>query len=98
MQITLGPVDGFPSGTVVDHIAVTVTAAFLAAPQTQNIPPSQSSLVITGEAAGTYQYSVVGQDAANNALGTPVTGSFTLSAPATITLQLPTAVSVTQTP
>ena len=47
-------------------------------------------------AAGSYSFSVAAQDSTGAVLGTPVTGTFTITAPATISLSLPSVVTPTQ--
>lgn len=86
----------FPAGTVVDHIAVSISDPALSPPVsvTQNVAPDTASVTFANVAPGTYTASAVAQDATGAALGVAVTVSFTVSAPATIALSLPSAISV----
>ena len=100
LAITYGLVPGFASGTVVANVVATIagTAAGNTSPQSESVVPGTASVEFTGLAADTYNFSVNGVDASGNVLGTPVTGSFTLSGsgPQTISLSLPVSVSASQ--
>jgi len=96
--IAYASVGGFAPGTAVANIQITLTgsAAGNTTPVVGTVAPGTTSADIALSVADTYGYSVVAVDASGKALGTPVTGSFVLTAPATISLQLPSTVSVTQ--
>ena len=53
------------------------------------------SLAFSPEIPDTYTYSVQQQDVNGNAIGSPITGSVVVTAPATITIFVPTAVTAT---
>lgn len=94
-SIVYTDVPGFPAGSVVDHVVVTVTSS--GASQSQNVPPGTTSVTFENLADGDYTLSVAGVDASGNTLGTPATGSFTLSTgPTTVTLSLPASVTASQ--
>jgi hypothetical protein len=97
-SITYAKVDGFPAGTVVDHIAVSITdvSTTPSTTVTQNLPPDSGSATFVNVAAGDYTFSVSGQDATNTVLGTAVAGKFSITAPATVTLSLPATASAAQ--
>ena len=92
--ITYADVPGFPVGTVVDHVLVTVTDSAVPPVNptlTQSVPDGTATVTFLNVAAGSYAFSVSGRDASGNVLGKPVTGTFTVVVPATITLSLPAA-------
>jgi hypothetical protein len=100
IAFTVGTVT-FPAGTApCDHIVVSVvgTAAGNTTPQTQTISFAAvgSPAVFQNLINDTYSVSVQNQDAANNNLGNPVVGTFTVT---TINAQISvvTAVTATQT-
>ena len=94
LAITYAEVPGFPAGSVVDHIVATVTGA---ASSSQSVAPGTSSVSFS-LAAGSYTFSVQAADASGAFFGSPVTGSFTITAPATVSLSLPASVTATQGP
>ncbi len=99
LAVTYALVPGFAQGTVVDHIACVLSDAAVPPvnpPLSQNVAPGTPSVTFANVPAGTYNFSVAGQDASNNVLGTPVTGSITIAVPTTISLSLPSAVSASQ--
>ena len=96
LAISYTVVPGFPSGSVVDNIVATVTGTLNATPVVQKAPADSASITFAGLPADTYTYSVAGVDAAGNVFGTPVSGSFTLVAPVTVSLSLPSAVTASQ--
>lgn len=86
----------FPAGTgAVAAIGATLTgtAAGNTTPVSLTIPPGATS-VSTTLAPDTYNYSIQNADAAGNNLAGPQTGSFTITAPAQVTLSLATGLSV----
>ena len=91
-------VPGFPEGSAIANIVATVTGTLPGntTPVVQKGAPDDSAFTFPGLPFDTYTYSVAGVDAAGNVFGTPVTGSFTLVAPVTVSLSLPSAVTATQ--
>lgn len=80
--------DGFPPGSVVDHILATITGAATPA-QSQAVAPGTTTITFAAVAPDTYNFTVAAMDANNNVFGTPSSGSFTVSASTTVTLSLP---------
>jgi hypothetical protein len=96
-SIQYSDVPGFPPGSAIDHIEVTVQgAAPGAAPITQNVAPGTTSVTFNSLPDDSYTISVEAVDANNNVFGTPVTGTFSISTVGTVTLSLPSAVSAGQ--
>lgn len=94
--LTYADVPGFPAGSVVDHVDVSIKDAS-GAVTTQHVAPAATSVTFENVAAGTYTASANGVDAGGNVLGTPLSATFTISAgPATISLSLPSTLSVAQ--
>ena len=93
--ITYADVAGFPAGSVVDHIAVTLTDAG-GVVTGQNVPPGTATVTFTNVAAGTYTTSVAAKSASGATFGTAVTGTFTVDAPATVNLSLPNGAAWSQ--
>lgn len=94
--VTYSPVPGFPAGSVVVNIVATITGTNPANNQTQTVAPNTASIVFANVVADTYQYSVAATDQAGNVFGTPVTGTFTATDNATVTLSIPASATVTQ--
>lgn len=96
--IVYGDVPGFPAGTVLDHITATLTGSTAGAvPISQTVPPATANVTFASVPPDTYTYSVQGIDAGGNALGTAVTGSFTVGTPdQTVTLSLPASATLVQ--
>jgi len=101
LAVIYANIPGFPAGSVVAVIQATVTgtAAGNTTPIVQTGAPGVASLVFPLTVADTYTYSVAALDASSppNTFGTPVTGTFAITAPATVTLSLPSTVSASQT-
>ena len=95
-SITYADVPGFPAGSVVSTIAVTLIGTANTTPIVQDLAPGTASVEFANIAADTYAFTVAGQDASGNVFGTAVTGTFTITAPATVTLSLPVTVTFTQ--
>lgn len=93
--ITLSPVGGFPAGTVVNHLLLTAVGSNPANTFSTNLPATATTGSLSGVAADTYAVTVQAQDINNTNLGPPAKGTITV-APPTITLNLPTAVSLSQ--
>jgi hypothetical protein len=89
---------GFAQGTVVSSVLVTVTgtASGNTTPVKQNVPDDTATVTFPLTVADTYNYSVQALDGNNNPLGTAVTGSFAITGPTTISLDLPSAVTAAQ--
>jgi hypothetical protein len=89
----------FPPTTTVAGISATIvgTAAGNTTPQTNLGGPTETSVSFS-VIPDTYNYSVVAVDSSTPpvALGTAVTGSFVVTAPATIQLSLPQTVVPSQ--
>ena len=96
LAILYSDVPGFPAGSAVSHIVASITGAVTPV-QTQTVAPGAPSVTFASVPADTYTYSVAGVDSAGNTYGTAVTGTFTVTAPATVTLSLPSAVTASQT-
>jgi len=86
----------FPAGTSVASIVATITgaAAGNTTPITQTVAAAAPSITFDNVIADSYTYSVAAVDSKGAVLGTAVTGSFTVSAPATISLSLPSTVAI----
>ena len=97
LSIDYATISGFPAGSVVSGILVTLTASVAAnSPPAQTVAPSTPSVIFLNLAADTYAYSVVAVNAAGDSFGTPVTGTLIITSPATVSLSLPSTVSATQ--
>lgn len=95
--ISYTDVPGFPAGSIVDHIVVTVTgtAAGNTLPNMQAVPPGTASVTFD-LIADDYTVSAQGFAADGTGFGKPVSTTFTITAAATISLSLPATVSATQ--
>ena len=95
LTVAYSDVPGFPAGSAVASILVSVTDTSVTPPTavTQTVSPGTTAVTFANLAAGTYSVSVAAQDASNAVLGTPVTGTFDVPVPATVTLTLPASVS-----
>lgn len=96
--ISYAPVPGFPAGSAVASVAVAIVGSNPANNQNQTVAPGTASVVFNNVAADSYTYSISAQDASTppNVFGTSVTGTFTVAAATTVTLNLPSAATVTQ--
>lgn len=84
----------FPAGTVVASIAINVTNPdATVTPLTTT--PDQASVSYNATQVGAYSVTVQAVDSAGNLLGTAVSTTFSVAAPQTVSLSLPSAVSVT---
>ena len=88
LTVVYADVPGFPAGSAVDHVAVTVTGA-VAPAVTQTVAPGTTAVIFPALGVDTYSYSIAAQDASGAVLGSAVTGTFAVTAPATVTLSLP---------
>jgi hypothetical protein len=91
LAVSYSVVDGFPEGSVVASVVATITGT-AGSPISQTVAADAASIVFVGVDADTYSYSVNAVDASGAVLGTPVIGSFVVSAPVTVSLSLPSAV------
>jgi hypothetical protein len=100
LAISYAPVPGFPAGSAVAGIQVTVTgtAPGNTTPIVQTVAPFTLNVAFPLTVADTYTYSVQAIDAATppDTFGDAVTGSFTITAPVTVTLTLPSSVVASQ--
>ena len=96
LAILYSLVPGFPAGSVVAHISASITGAVTPV-ITQSVPPDTASITFANVPADTYTFSVAAMDASGNTFGTAVTGTFTITAPATVSLNLPSSVTASQT-
>jgi hypothetical protein len=96
-SITYASVAGFPLGSVVDHIAVTITGSKSGntTPVVSNVAPGTATVTFTNLIPDTYGIVVQGMPATGPGFGSPVNASITITA-TTMSLTLPSAVSVTQ--
>lgn len=91
IAITYADVPGFPEGTVLDHISVSVTDA-AGTSLTQTVAPGTGEVDFPDLQAGNYAVVVVGNDASGAALGTPVQAGFIINGITTVTISLPSTV------
>jgi hypothetical protein len=97
VNISYSDVPGFPEGTVVDHVLVSLVATTNTNNnQSQSVPNGTTAAVFTLN-PDTYTVSVWGVSAGGQHLGSPATATFVVAAPVpvTITVNLPTGVTVT---
>ena len=95
-SISYSPVPGFPAESVVDHIVVAITGSNPANSMNQNVAPGATTAVFNNVSADSYTFSISAVDASGNTFGTPVTGSFTVTAAQPVTLSLPSAATFAQ--
>jgi predicted ABC-type sugar transport system permease subunit len=95
INITYTAVPGFAATESVASIEVQVIGTVVANNQTLSATPGQAAVAITFAASDTYTITVQGVDASGNLLGTAATTSYTAPAPVTVTLNLPSSVTVT---
>jgi hypothetical protein len=91
-------VPGFAAGTVAANVVTVITGSAVGntTPQTQSVANGATLVTFASVAADTYAYTITNTDASGTTLGTIVSGSFTITAPSTISLSLVTAATVTQ--
>ena len=95
VSITYADMPGFPAGSIVDHIVVTVVGTVNTLPNMQAVPPGTASVTFD-LIADDYTVSAQGFGADGTAFGKPVSTTFTITAPATISLSLPFTLTATQ--
>lgn len=96
LAVTYADVPGFAPGTTVGSVVATLVGAVNTTPVTQSSVTEADTITFVNVPADTYSYTVQALDANANPLGVAVVGSFTLTAPATITLSLPASVAASQ--
>jgi hypothetical protein len=97
ISLVYSVIAGFPAGSVVDHILVTVTGATAGAtPLSQKLAPDASSVTFANLPADTYTVTAQGFPAIGAGFGTPAGTTFTITAPATVSLSLPATVTAAQ--
>lgn len=90
-------VPGFPQGTVLDHIVVSLAATNPANNQSKSAAANAPSVSFANVPADTYTVSVQGAQASGAVLGTPVSQNITITQPVvTISLNLPSALTLSQ--
>lgn len=96
--LMVGPLE-FPAGSVVDHIAITATATNPANSQSVSVPAQSAAgsvAVSLTLAPDSYVLVAVALSSAGAEFGSPVTGTpnpLVISAPTTVTLMVPTALT-----
>ena len=94
LAVTFAP-QSFPAATTLGSIVASLTgsASGNTTPVVQTVASGTASIVFSAVVADTYAISVQQQDGNGNALGAAITGSVVVTAPSTITLQVPVAVN-----
>ena|SRR6185437_5157864 len=95
--ITYATVAGFPLGSVVDHISVTVTGTKSGntTPVVQNVAVGTASVTFANLAPDTYGITVQAMPVSGAGFGQPAVSSFSITA-TTVSLVLPSVVVVSQ--
>ena len=93
--ITYASVAGFPVGSAVDHVEVSVVDQANNITK-QNVPNGTASVTFPNLPDGSYTFTIQAFSAAGAGYGTPVTGTFTLQTAQTISLSLPSAAQFSQ--
>jgi phage-related tail fiber protein len=86
----------FAPGTVVASMAVSITGTVAANNQTVTVAAGAILAQFLNVAADTYTVSAQAQDSNGNPLGTAATTTIAVTAPANISLSLPSTLTVTQ--
>lgn len=94
--LTFGDLDVTASPVAIDHYEVTMTPAGGVA-LGQAVPAGIDAAVFPGVEPGDYVFSAQAIDTDGNSVGPAVTTSYTVAAPApvTITVKIPTAIAIT---
>jgi hypothetical protein len=92
-NISYAVVDGFPAGSAVDHVAITVKDPNGVKTVTP-VPSDTPSFQFDAPIVGTYTASAQGVALDGSFLGAAVSVDFVVSTPATVSLSLPSAISV----
>lgn len=93
IDITYGDVTGFPVGTVLSKITVSVTDPS-GAVTPQDVAPGTAEVIVTATTVGDYGFTIQAHAADGSTLGTAVTGTFSVAAPTTVSLPLPVSATV----
>jgi hypothetical protein len=96
--IVYGDVAGFPTGTVVDHVIVSATAATVVnSPAPQTVPPGTAAVTFSGLNPDTYTVSAQAIAADGTPIGPAASVVVTVtSAVVTVSLSIPASIAVTQ--
>jgi hypothetical protein len=86
-----GPFDA-PTGTTVAGVLFTATDSTGATIASQALAALATAVSVTFPAAGVYALSAQAVDAAGNHIGPAATGTYTVAAPSTVTVQIPTSI------
>jgi hypothetical protein len=87
----------YPAGTTgTVQVTVTGTASGNTTPIVETAAPGTAEVTVPIAVADTYNYSVVLVDQNSNPLSTPVTGSFAITQPTTVTIATPAQVTASQ--
>jgi hypothetical protein len=88
----------YPAGTTVAAVVVSISDTSVTPPvsTSQSVAPGTAAVTFANVDAGSYTYSVQAMDATSAPLGTAVTGTVSITAPATISISLPASATVTQ--
>lgn len=90
--IAFADVSGFPAGSVVSHVDLTVLAPD-GASTVRSLRPDETSVTLAFDVVGDYSATVQAIDASGALLGNPALAAFSISAPATVTLSLPASLT-----
>ena len=82
----------FPPGTALASTAITLTGSTTGAQPALALPVGATSVSVA-LAADSYNWSMQSFDAAGNELGDAFTGTFSVAAPANVTINLPTGLT-----
>lgn len=93
ISISYADVPGFAAGTSVASVTLIVTDPSGVATNS-SLQPGQASTTYEATAVGSYAVSAQGVDQNGNLLGSPATTSFSVDAPATVTLSLPFSLNI----
>ena len=96
INVTYTNTPGFPAGSVVASITATFVgrSAGNQTPVTASVTLNAPSVTVP-LTPDTYDWTLVNADAAGNTFGGPFTGTGTVQAPATVTLELASGLSFT---
>lgn len=97
VNIAYAPVAGFPAGSAVATVDVTAVAANPAnSPADQSVAPETPTVTFLNLQPDTYTISAQAFDANGNGFGSPVSVTITITSVATVSLNLPSAVTASQ--
>jgi hypothetical protein len=93
-SVSYSDVPGFPEGSVVDHVLVTLTGTDPANTQSQTVAPGTTSVTFASVAPDTYTVSAQAFPATGAGYGVAaVSNSVVVSAPVTVTLSIPSFIN-----